>query len=71
MQEATSSIPFNEDKMPNDEAADYIGVEPHSLEVWRSTKRYDIPYVKIGSKVFYRRSDLDVFIEHRTVRREG
>lgn len=69
--QATSSIPFNEDRLNNDDSAEYIGAEPHTLEVWRSTGRYDIPYVKVGSRVFYRKSDLDAFLERRTVRKAG
>lgn len=48
------------------EAAEYIGVAPKTLSVWRSTKRYHLPYVKVGSRVRYRRSDLDAFIASRT-----
>lgn len=48
------------------QAAEYIGVAPKTLSVWRSTKRYPLPYVKVGSRVRYRRSDLDAFIASRT-----
>jgi hypothetical protein len=37
------------------------------MMVWRCTKRYPIPYVKIGRSVKYRRSDLLAFIASRTV----
>jgi hypothetical protein len=37
------------------------------LAVWATTKRYNLPFIKIGRKVYYRRSDLDKFIEHGTV----
>ncbi|MHC8382650.1 helix-turn-helix domain-containing protein [Pseudomonas sp. LB3P14] len=56
------------EKLNNDEAAPYIGVTPGTLEVWRCTKRYPIPYLKIGSKVYYWKKDLDAFLESRTVR---
>ena len=46
------------------QAADYLGLENHStLYAWKFHKRYHLPYVKIGSKVMYRQSDLDAFIE--------
>ena len=48
------------------EAAAYIGVSPASLAVWRSVKRYPLSFVKIGSRVKYRKSDLDAFIASRT-----
>ena len=47
-------------------AAKEIGTEPSTLEVWRSTKRYDIPYIKVGRLVRYRRSALLSWLESRT-----
>lgn len=47
-------------------AAPVVGVEPETLEVWRSTKRYNIPYIKVGRLVRYRRSDLLKWLESRT-----
>lgn len=43
-------------------AAQRLGIEPGTLVVWRSTNRRVLPYVKIGSRVRYRISDLDDFI---------
>ena len=51
----------------NEEAAEYLGVAPNSLAVWRTTKRYPIPYVKVGRLVKYRLADLNSFLESRTV----
>lgn len=48
-----------------EQAADYLGITPGTLEVWACTKRYNLPYVKIGSRVMYRESDLVKFIEDR------
>jgi excisionase family DNA binding protein len=45
------------------EAADYLGITYHTLAVWKCTKRYALPYVKVGRLVKYRRSDLEAFIE--------
>ncbi len=53
--------------MTNEEAAEYLGVASNSLAVWRTTKRYTIPYVKVGRLVKYRIADLDAFLESRTV----
>lgn len=44
------------------EAAAYLGVAEQTLAVWKCTKRYDLPYVKIGKLVKYRLADLDEFI---------
>ena len=47
------------------EAAKILGVTVHTLSVWRSTKRYPIPYAKVGNLVKYREEDLKAFIESR------
>lgn len=47
------------------QAAEYLGIDAGSLSVWRSTKRYPLPYVKVGRLVKYRLSDLEAFIEGR------
>lgn len=49
------------------QAAEYLGVAPHSLEIWRSNRRYAIPYVKVGARVRYRKSDLDAWLDSRVV----
>lgn len=51
------------------QAADFLGVSPGTLTVWRCTKRYDLPYLKIGRKVLYDINDLRAFLEARKVRR--
>lgn len=53
----------------SEQAASYLGVAPNSLAVWRATKRYPLPYIKVGRLVKYRRADLDAFLESRTVTR--
>ena len=52
-------------------AADYLGVKPHSLEVWRSSGRYSIPFIRVGGRVRYRRDALDTFLAERTVGAES
>jgi excisionase family DNA binding protein len=47
-------------------AASVLGVSPGTLQVWRSTGRYSLPFVKVGGKVKYRLEDLQAFIERRT-----
>lgn len=55
----------------NTDAAEYIGVTPRTLEVWRCTKRYNIPFIKVGRLVKYRKSALDAFLDSRTVGAEA
>jgi excisionase family DNA binding protein len=52
--------------MTPQQAADYLGVSTGTLSVWRCRRSYPLPFVKVGSKVCYRKSDLVTFIEHRT-----
>ncbi len=49
------------------QAAEQLGVKPETLEVWRSTRRYPLEYVKVGRLVRYRQSALDAFALARTV----
>lgn len=55
---------FNQDRMSRREAADYLGLRVSTLAADVTTKRLGLPYVKLGSRVYYRRSDLDHFIEN-------
>jgi excisionase family DNA binding protein len=53
--------------LSNEEAAAYLGVSPGTLEVWRSTKRYSLAYIKVGRLVKYRKEMLDAFLAAQTV----
>ena len=48
-------------------AAEILGVSPTTLTTWRSTRRYDLPFVKIGNAVRYEERDLLAFIERGRV----
>lgn len=50
------------------EAADFLGCKPSTLALWKCTKRYSLPCVKVGKSVKYRISDLLNFIEKNTQR---
>ena len=50
------------------EAAKFLGVSPGTLSIWRCTKRYDLPYIKLGHLVKYDITDLENFVESRKVR---
>ena len=58
---------FQSDLLTRREAAAYLGVTPETLAVWASTRRYPLRFVKIGRLSKYRKSDLDAFINSRTV----
>jgi len=48
------------------EAAKFLGVTEGTLAVWKTTKRYPLPVIKIGRLVRYRQSDLLKFLDERT-----
>jgi len=55
------------DLLSNTDAANFLGITPGTLEVWRCTKRYDLPFYKVGGKVRYNIEDLLAFLESRKV----
>lgn len=50
-------------------AAAYLDLEPHTLHIWRCVGRYkeQLPYIRIGRNIRYRREHLDAFLAARTV----
>lgn len=49
------------------EAAAYLNLSTSTLGVWRCTKRQEIPFVKLGRAVRYRKADLDKWLESQTI----
>lgn len=47
-------------------AAEFLTVSPGTLSVWRCTGRYGVPFIKVGRRVKYRRTDLIAWLESRT-----
>lgn len=43
------------------EVATRLGVSTTTLSTWRCTKRYPLPYVKVGRLVRYRHGDVEAF----------
>jgi excisionase family DNA binding protein len=54
------------DLLSDKEATEYLGLADGTLAVWRCNGRYQIPFIKIGTKVRYRRAQLDAWLESRT-----
>jgi len=67
MAHPASPTPSPADLLTQEQAAAILGISPGTLENWRTTRRYDLPYVKIGNRVRYRRADLFTFIRSRIV----
>ena len=53
------------------EAAEFIGVQVQTLAVWRTSGRYDLPFIKVGRLIKYRRSDLEKWLADRTATQTG
>jgi predicted site-specific integrase-resolvase len=54
------------DLLDEQAAAALLTVAPGTLGVWRSTGRYNLPFLKVGRAVRYRRSDLEAWLAART-----
>ena len=49
------------------EAAEFLGVKPQTLAIWATTGRYGLPLIKVGRLAKYRLSDLECFLDQRTI----
>jgi len=56
---------FKTNLMTPEQVAEYLGIEVETLNVWRCTKRYNLPYTKIGRLVRYRADDVEAFVTSR------
>jgi hypothetical protein len=55
-------------RLTRDQAADYLGLKPSTLATDATTKQLNIPFYKIGSKVFY---ELNAIAEWEQQQRGG
>ena len=60
------SVLVPDEKFTTKQAAQFLNVKENTLEIWRSTKRYNLPFIKIGSLVRYKKSDLIRWVDSRT-----
>ena len=52
--------------LTTEETAQRLHLCVGTLAIWRCRKRYGLAYIKVGSKVFYRASDVEGFLQKRT-----
>ena len=52
--------------LTSSEAARFLRISVGTLAVWRCAGRYNLKFVKVGSKVRYRMEDLEAFLRERT-----
>ena len=64
--ETQNVINASRDLLDERQAAEAINITPGTLSVWRSTGRYNLPFIKVGRKVRYRRADLEAWLDSRT-----
>jgi excisionase family DNA binding protein len=55
---------FSQALLTRKEAAEYLGCTEGTLATWKCSKRYPLPYVKIGRNIRYRLVDLQDFVEN-------
>jgi predicted DNA-binding transcriptional regulator AlpA len=60
----TSYTNDNDKLLTRKQAAEFLQCKESTLAIWKSTKRYPLPCIKIGKNVRYRRSDILAFIEN-------
>ncbi|WP_321855565.1 helix-turn-helix domain-containing protein [Paraburkholderia tropica] len=53
--------------LTDEEAAALLGTSVNTLANWRATRRYPLPFVKVGRLVRYRRTDIEAFITSNLV----
>lgn len=66
MSTTTAEIIGNKVLLNESEAAELLSMAVGTLGVWRSTGRYNIPFIKVGRSVRYKRSELEAWLESRT-----
>lgn len=54
------------DLLTPDQVATALGLSHRTLAAWRSNRRNPLPYVKVGSRVRYRRQDVAAWLESQT-----
>ena len=52
--------------LTTEDAAAYLNIKPQTLNNWRVTGRYALPFIRVGRLCRYRMADLDAFIAART-----
>lgn len=63
-QRAADLLPLSpSDLLTPDQVATALGLSHRTLAKWRTSRRAYLPYVKVGSRVRYRRQDVAALIE--------
>jgi predicted site-specific integrase-resolvase len=57
---------MNNKLLTAEQVSDILGVNTHTLAVWRCTGRYNLPYIKAGRLVRYSEQEIKSFIDRST-----
>jgi excisionase family DNA binding protein len=60
----------HDDLLTPDQTARRLNVSTVTLANWRTTGRYGLPFIRVGRRVRYRASDVEAWLERRTVASE-
>lgn len=55
-----------EASMKRKDAAAYLQISPSTLASWASSRKFNLPFSKVGHSARYKKSDLDAFIQNGT-----
>lgn len=57
--------------LTNDQAAALVGLKPQTLQNWRMTGKYNLPYIRVGRLIRYRRADVMNWLASRRGNADG
>lgn len=60
---------FESERLTRQQAAQYLGLGPETLIRWATTGHNNLPFYKVGRRVFYTKSDLDAWLSRRKTER--
>ena len=63
----SSLIQTDQELLSPTEVAAMLRVSLSALATWRSTRRYNLVFIRVGRRIRYRRQDVLRFLEARTV----
>lgn len=58
-----SSTDRNDPLLTTKQVSEYLAIKESTLITWRCTRNVEIPYIKIGGCVRYRKSQLEQYLD--------
>ncbi len=56
---------LNNNLLTRKQVANMLGIKETTLAVWACTKRYKLPYIKVGKSVRYKLAYIEAFLQSR------